>query len=105
MLSILTKLPAQFSKCHCGLSPSEQLPKVEATTQFGMVQNNRGGLLKRDPVLGELRCCMLDRILLAMLLIEAYSVSVTGHNTGVQLNILKSPFYGFLLLISFKVKG
>lgn len=76
-----------------------------ATTQFGMVQNNRGGLLKRDPELEELRCCRLDWILLAMLLIEAYSVFVTGHSAGVQLNILKSLFYGGLFLISFKVKG
>lgn len=103
-LSILTKLPAQFSKCRCGLSPSEQLPQVEATTQFGMVQNG-GGLLKRAPGLGEPRCCRLDQILLGMLLTEAYSVSVTGHNAGVQLNTLKSLVYGVLFLISVKLKG
>jgi len=76
---------------------------VEATTQFDMVQNNGGGLLKRHPLLGEPRCCRLDWILLAMLLIEAYSVSVTAHSAGAQLNILKSLFYGVLFLISFKV--
>lgn len=104
-LSILTKLPAQFSKCHCGLSPSEQLPQVEATTQFAMVQNNGGGLLKGAPGLGELRCCRLDQILLGMLLTEAYSVSDTGHNAGVQLNTLNSLVYGVLFLISVKLKG
>lgn len=55
ILSTLTKLAAPFSKCHCGLSPGEQLPKAEATTQSGMLQNNGGGLLKGDLVLGELR--------------------------------------------------
>lgn len=70
---------------------------MKATTQFGMVQNNRGGFLERDPVLGEPRCCRLDQILLAMLPLEAYSMSVTGIGTGVQLNCFMVVYSSFLL--------
>lgn len=108
LLLILTKLPAQFSKHHCGLSHIPAAPPLptprnlwraqsEGYPQFGMVQNNRGGLLKRDPVLGEPRGCRLDQILLAMLFLDAYSMSVTGHGAGAQLNCFMVVYSSFLL--------